>query len=195
MASSISDHGVDLIVRFEGFRSDWYQCSAHVWTIGYGHAEARRDGEVTDEDLPAGYQAPLTEEQAANLLRRDLDRYEKVVRDSVEVELSQDRFDALVSFCYNVGSGAFRGSTLLKKVNAGAHEDAAQQFHRWKYVDGEVSPGLVRRREAEAALYREQIDEALEIDPEPIDPAPSQPVPVSMDLDDPDHYPIRSVVG
>jgi GH24 family phage-related lysozyme (muramidase) len=150
---------------------------------------------VTDEDLPAGYRAPLTEEEAADLLRSDLDRYERVVRDSVEVELSQDRFDALVSFCYNVGSGAFRGSTLLKKVNAEAHEEAAEQFLRWKYVDGEVSRGLLRRREAEAALYRGQIDEALEFEPETIDPAPIQPVPVSMDLDDPDHYPIRSVVG
>lgn len=192
---SLSDRGFEFIIRFEGFRPDWYQCSANVWTIGYGHAEGRRDGEVSDEDLPPGYRAPLSEEKAAELLRNDVDRYEEVVADSVEVELSQNQFDALVSFCFNVGSGAFRGSTLLKRVNDGDHEEAAEQFLRWKYVDGKVSEGLLRRREAEAALYREQLEEAFDVDPEPVDPAPVQPVAVSMDLDDPDHYPIRSITG
>lgn len=191
--ASLSERGIDLIIRFEGFRPDWYQCSANVWTIGYGHAEKERDGRVTDEDLPAGYEAPLSEEEAADLLARDLSQYERTVEDSVEVELSQNQFDALTSFCYNVGSGAFRGSTLLKRINEGNHEEAAEQFLRWKYVDGEVAQGLLRRREAEAALYREEPEEAFDVEPEPVDPAPVQPVPVSMDLDDPDHYPIRSV--
>lgn len=53
--ASVSERGIDLIARFEGFRPDWYQCSANVWTIGYGHAEKERDGRVTDDDLPAGY--------------------------------------------------------------------------------------------------------------------------------------------
>lgn len=130
---NISERGIDLITRFEGFRSNWYQCSANVWTIGYGHAEKERDGRVSGEDLPTGYEAPLSE------------------------------------------------------------EEAAEGFLRWEYVDGEVSEGLLRRRKAEAALYREEPEAAFNIEPEPIDPAPVQPVPVSMDLDDPDHYPIRSV--
>lgn len=189
---TISDDGIELIKRFEAFRPSWYQCAANVWTCGYGHAETSRDGEVTEADLPVGFSVPLTEEGAEELLQRDLERYERAVDENVEDELSQSQFDALVSFCYNVGIGAFRGSTLLKRVNQADHEAAADQFLRWKYADGEVLEGLLRRRKAEAALYRADRPGVLEVEPAEIDPAPVQPVPVRLDLEDPDHYPIRS---
>lgn len=189
----ISDDGLELIKRFEAYRADWYQCSANVWTCGFGHAESRRDGTVTEDDLPEGFSVPLSRTAAEELLALDLDGYEHAVNENVRVDLTQSQFDALTSFCYNVGVGAFRGSTLLKKVNAERHEEAAEQFLRWKYVDGEVVEGLVRRREAESELYRGRSEKALEVEPRSVDPAPVQPVPVRLDLDDPDHYPIRYV--
>jgi len=152
VAMKTSRVGVDLIKKFEGLhkvmqdgRIRSYRCPAGRWTIGYGHTKGVRSG------------MHITKEQADQFLLEDLQEYEKAVSDHVEVPLSQAQFDALVSFAFNVGVGAFRTSTLLKRLNAGRFEDIPEQLMRWNKatVDGvkTVLPGLTRRRAAEAALF------------------------------------------
>lgn len=123
-------------------------------TVGYGHMI--RQG----EDFSKG----LTKEQALALLKRDIKRYEDAVIVYVSTPLNQNQFDALVSFVFNIGIGAFRKSTLLVKLNAGDYEGAAPQFNRWTKgkVEGEVVslPGLVRRRASERALFSLRVAES-----------------------------------
>jgi len=87
------------------------------------------------------------------LLKNDLNVFEKAVGELVKVKLSQSQFDALVSFAFNVGSGALKRSTLLRKLNAGNYVDAANEFHRWNKAKGKVLKGLSRRRASEAYLF------------------------------------------
>lgn len=137
----ISEAGLDLIKSHEGFRSDAYLCPAGVWTIGYGHTGDVEEGQS------------VTEEEAEELLLRDVAFAEDAINSLVEVELSQQMFDALVCFVYNVGVGAFEQSTLLRLLNQGQMEKAAEQFLRWNKAGGKELAGLTRRREAERALF------------------------------------------
>ncbi len=137
----ISTNGLNLIKHFEGLRLRAYQCSANVWTIGYGHT-----ADVGENDV-------ITEEEALSFLRQDVAESERAVNKHVHVPLTQNQFDALVSFVFNLGVGNFRTSTLLKKLNAGDDDGAAQEFGRWIHAGGKALPGLVRRREAERALF------------------------------------------
>jgi GH24 family phage-related lysozyme (muramidase) len=138
---SLSAQGLDLVKRFEGLRLAAYQDSAGVWTIGYGHTGNVRPGQR------------ITEAQAEQLLRKDVAWAEDAVRKNVDVPLSQGQFDALVSFTFNLGSGALQRSTLLKKLNAGDYAGAQAEFGRFVHAGGRVLPGLVRRRADEAALF------------------------------------------
>jgi lysozyme len=138
----ISDKGLKLIKDFEGLKLTSYLCPANVWTIGYGSTGPHVKQGMT-----------ITEKEAEDLLKEDVKRFEECVTDAVEVDLTQDEFDALVSFSFNVGCGAFMGSTLLRLLNAGNKQAAAQQFPRWNKAAGQVLAGLTRRREAEKALY------------------------------------------
>lgn len=133
--------GQDLIKEFEGLRLNAYQCSAGVWTIGYGCTS-----NVKSDDV-------VTEIQAGELLIRDLSRVENALIKHVHVPLNQNQFDALVSFTFNVGIHAFCHSTLLEKLNAGDYSDAAHQLLRWVQVRKVCQPGLVRRREKEKELF------------------------------------------
>lgn len=137
----ISEVGLDLIKSHEGFRSDAYLCPAGVWTIGYGHTGDVEEGQS------------VTEEEAEELLLQDVAFAEDAVNSLVEVELSQQMFDALVCFVYNVGVGAFEQSTLLRFLNQGQMEEAAEQFLRWNKAGGKELTGLTRRREAERDLF------------------------------------------
>ncbi|MCP1104855.1 lysozyme [Serratia nevei] len=137
----IGTNGLNLIKHFEGLKLRAYQCSAHVWTIGYGHTV-----DVSANDV-------ITEEEALYFLHQDVAESERAVNQYVHVPLTQNQFDALVSFVFNLGVGNFRTSTLLKKLNAGDDDGAAQEFGRWIHAGGKVLPGLVRRREAERALF------------------------------------------
>lgn len=137
----VSEKGVALIKHFEGLRLNAYQCSAGVWTIGYGHTTHVRPGDV------------VSEEQADFMLRQDITESERCVNRYVTAMLTQFQFDALVSFTFNLGGGNLHNSTLLKKINAGDFAGAVQQFSRWVYAGGVKSPGLVRRREAEKRLF------------------------------------------
>ena len=139
-----SQQGVSLIKRFEGLRLEAYRCPRGVLTIGYGHTKDVTDGEQ------------ITEEQAEELLRVDLRHAERFVSFYC-INLKQQQFDALVSFVYNVGSGNFKGSTLLKKVKADPDDPTIRnEFEKWVKAGGEVLPGLVTRRKEEADLYFSQ---------------------------------------
>lgn len=136
-------NGLNLIKQFEGLKLHAYRCPADVWTIGYGHT------------VSVGANDVITEEQAIDLLRQDVAESERAINQHVHVPLTQNQFDALISFIFNLGVGNFRTSTLLKKLNAGDYEGAAQEFRRWVKAGGKTLPGLVRRREAESALFLE----------------------------------------
>lgn len=137
----ISEYGIHIIKHFEGVSLRAYQCSSGVWTIGYGHTAGVSPGDI------------INEVQAEDFLREDIVDSENVVNMLVTVPLRQSQFDALVSFVFNLGSGNFRSSTLLKKVNAGDHTGAAEEFLRWVNAAGRPLPGLIRRRKAERNLY------------------------------------------
>jgi lysozyme len=138
----ISERGLDLIRRFEGLELTAYRCPAGVWTIGHGH---------TGPEVREG--KSITPAEAEAMLRADLIRLEEGVARSAG-PCTQGQYDALVSFAFNLGLGALRSSTLLKKHKAGEHRLAAAEFGRWIHAGGRRLPGLVRRRAAEADLYR-----------------------------------------
>ena len=121
-------------------------------TIGYGHLLTK--DELTSELVEIGnvnveYWQGLTEEQAIELFDQDLDWAESAVNRNVNVELNQNQFEALVSFVFNVGSGAFRKSTLLRKLNVGEYDEVPNQLRRWTRSGGRVMQGLINRREHE----------------------------------------------
>ena len=134
--------GLALTEEFEGCRLTAYQDQVGVWTIGYGH---------TGPDVEPGLTISLDQAQA--LLAEDVRSAVECVNNSVTVNLIQEEFDALVDFAYNVGNGAFKGSRMLHILNSGDYAGAAAQFQRWDHVGDTVSPGLLRRRQAEAALF------------------------------------------
>lgn len=140
-----SKNGLALTEQFEGCSLNAYQDQVGVWTIGYGH---------TGADVQAGLTITLAQAQA--LLLSDVAASASFVNQAVTVALVQDEFDALVDFVFNLGRGAFAGSTLLRDLNAGNFTVAAGQFDLWDYAGGQVVAGLLRRREAEEALFTEQ---------------------------------------
>lgn len=134
--------GLALTEQFEGCELTAYQDQVGVWTIGYGH---------TGPDVVAGL--TITQDQAQALLAKDVGSAAACVNDVVTVQLSQEEFDALVDFVFNLGAGAFRGSTLLRVLNTGDFAAAAAQFDEWDRAGGAVVAGLLRRRQAETALF------------------------------------------
>lgn len=141
MKKKMGKKGLDLVKRFEGCFLKAYKCPANVWTIGYGHTKTVKPGQL------------ITHEEAEELLKKDMKEFENHVNKLVKVELTQNQFDALVSFTFNVGAGALKRSTLLKKLNRGDYDGAANEFRRWNRGGGRVLRGLVRRRAAEKDLF------------------------------------------
>lgn len=136
-----SQKGIDLIKRFEGCSLTAYKCPAGRWTIGYGHTNGVEKGQK------------ITKKQAESYLKEDVELYEDGVNKYVSAPLTQNQFDALVSFCYNCGLGAFKTSTLRQKLNAGDYTGAAKEFPRWNKSSGQVLNGLIARRKAEKELF------------------------------------------
>ena len=132
---------VHLIKEFEGCKLQAYKCPADVWTIGYGHTDGVKEGDV------------ITQEKADALLAADIDLFSSGVKRLVSANLDYNQLGALVSFAFNVGLGNFRHSSLLRLVNQGDFLDAANEFLKWNKANGKVLPGLTRRREAERALF------------------------------------------
>jgi len=139
----LSETGLNLVKQFEGLRLNTYNDSAGLPTIGYGHLLK------TGESFSDG----ITEAYASVLLHNDLETAEMAVNRLVKVPLTQNQFDALVDFTFNLGPGALAGSTLLRLLNSGDFAAAAAQFERWVHAGGVPLPGLIRRRRAEAELF------------------------------------------
>ena len=148
----LSKKGARFIATFEGFRSELYDDPAGHCTIGCGHLvhHGRCDGSE-----PAEFRRGITRERALELLLEDASQAADAVNGSVRVPLNQHQFDALVSFVFNVGAGAFGESTLLKKLNEGRYQDVPKQLDRWVKAGGRTLEGLVRRRKAEGELFAE----------------------------------------
>lgn len=139
-----SEEGLSLIRCFEGFSETAYICAGGYPTIGYGHVILA--GEVFSE--------PINKARATALLRKDVLAAELGVKRHIQAALNQHQFDALVSFTFNLGSGALQRSTLRRVVNRGTHDDVPRELRRWVFAGGRKLRGLVRRRDAEAILYK-----------------------------------------
>lgn len=137
----ISSKGLALIQEFEGCRLTAYLDAVGVPTIGWGSTHGVYLGQC------------ITQEQADEMLRTDLKPCEDAVRTLVKVPLTQGQFDALCSFVYNLGEGAFSQSTLLKLLNQQYYHSAADEFLRWNRAGGQILPGLTRRRMAERQMF------------------------------------------
>ena len=167
----LSPAGEALMHKFEGYRDKPYLCPAHIWTIGYGHVLYQeqirlpmvRPPGKTKEDIPMiRSEYPLkpednrvwSKEEINELFRIDLPPFERgVLRLIPGVDGRQGAFDALVSFAYNAGLGNLQRSQIRIRANRGDWEGAAEAFKQWTKGGGKVLPGLVRRRNAEIALF------------------------------------------
>ena len=136
-------NGTKILKFFEGCKLTAYQDSVGVWTIGYGHTKGVYAG------------MSITQEEAEQMLLTELEEYEGYVEKYVTVPLTQNQFDALVVWVYNLGPTNFRKSTLLKELNSGNYTAAGKEITRWNKAGGKVLAGLVKRREAAAELFNE----------------------------------------
>ena len=143
----ISEKGLSLVRQFEGLRAAAYKCSAGVWTIGYGHTQQVKAGQV------------ITKAQADAFLQLDISKADATIQRLVKVPINQNERDALASFIFNLGAGAFESSTLLKKINEGDKQSAANEFLKWDKFRNPVTKkletltGLTKRRVAEKSLF------------------------------------------
>lgn len=135
--------GINLIKEFEGLKLGKYKDAVGLWTIGYGHL-------IRPEET---FDRRLTEEEAESLLRKDLQEAEKGIKRLVSVPLTQNQFDALVSFVFNVGVGRLENSTLLKRLNVKDYPAAAAELLKWNKAGGKKLAGLTRRRKEEKTLF------------------------------------------
>ena len=139
----LGERGTEILKYFDGCKLTAYQDSVGVWTIGYGHTKGVYNGMT------------ITQEEAEQMLLTELEEYEGYIENMVTVPLTQNQFDALVVWIYNLGPTNFKNSTLLKELNAGNYNAAGQEITRWNKAGGKVLAGLVKRREAEAELFNE----------------------------------------
>src|ERR1700712_3772891 len=137
-----SQKGIDLIKFYEGLSLKVYDDAVGKPTTGYGHLIKPGESFTT-----------LTQQQAEDLLRKDLVQFEVGVNQAVTVPLTQNQFDSLISFSFNLGVANLKSSTLLKKLNAKDYAGASLEFERWNKAGGKVLAGLTKRRLAEKALF------------------------------------------
>ena len=145
-AKTVSNSGMVLICGFEGLKLKAYDDGVGVWTIGFGTTIYPNGIKVKKGDT-------CTEVQSKAYMAHDLKKFESAVNSAVTVPINQNQFDALVSLAYNIGTSAFKNSTLVKKLNAGDIRGAAAQFDVWNKGGGKVMQGLVNRRAKEKALF------------------------------------------
>lgn len=163
----ISRSGIDLITRWEGCKLSAYKDGGGVWTIGYGHTSAAGAPEVK-----AGLKISL--QDAKDIFTRDVVKYEAAVDKAINRPMTQGQFDAMVSLCYNIGPGAFAGSTLVRKFNAGDVAGAKKAFGSWIKDNGKVVKGLQNRRADEQNHFTLPIP-TMGAQPLPHSPAPTTP--------------------
>ncbi len=138
---NISKEGIDLIKHFEGCRLEAYEDAVGVPTIAYGRIKDVKMGDS------------CTQAQAEAWLDEELHEYEGYINDAVTVTLTQNQFDSLVSWVYNLGPSNLKSSTMLKVLNKEQYADVPEQIQRWNKAGGKVLKGLTKRRNAEALLF------------------------------------------
>ncbi len=139
-----SDVLIDKLKQFEGYRAKAYRCPAGVWTCGYGHTKGVTARTVCDK------------KKAEEWLRKDFEPIESFLSAVPEITKTQGRFDACADFCFNLGTGAFKGSTLFKKIKDRASASVIQlEFLKWVYSNGKPLEGLKSRRRWEAQRFIE----------------------------------------
>jgi lysozyme len=136
-----SEKGKEFIKHFEGCKLEAYQCSGDVWTIGCGHTRGVEEGDK------------ISKKQADALLSADIEMVETHVQRLITVDLDQSQWDAVVSWCFNLGCGNLRASTMLQVINSGELDKVSEQIIRWDKVGKKAVAGLTRRRKAEADLF------------------------------------------
>lgn len=143
----LNSEGYNVIKKHEGLKLKAYQDSVGIWTIGYGNITYEDGSKVKQGDV-------ITQDRAECLFRYFADKFATKVDRLVKSNVNQNQFNALVSFAYNIGLGAFESSTLLKFVNANPNDgNIAKQFLRWNKAGGKEIKGLTNRRIEESALY------------------------------------------
>ncbi len=156
----MSDNGLELLKQWEGFKLEVYKDSAGLPTIGVGHLLTKSElasSKIVIGGVPVQYADGLTDQQVLDLLSQDVTPADQAVNTGVTVELNQNQFDALVSFTFNVGVGAFTSSTLLKVLNQQQYDQVPTQLLRWTRAGGQVVQGLVNRRQNEIKLWNGEI--------------------------------------
>lgn len=163
-----SSAGIALLKKWEGCELKAYQDGGGVWTIGYGLTTAAGIVQVYRGMV-------ITEAQAADYLARALVKYERTVVEAIKRPMTQNQFDAMVSLCYNIGQGAFAGSTLVRRFNSGDIDGAADAFLMWVKDNGRFVKGLENRRKDERALFIKPSSSAAGSSGQP--PPPTSPLP------------------
>lgn len=152
MKMELSSIGRELIKKFEGCKLTSYKCSAGVWTIGYGNTQYENGKYVSQGDK-------ITQEYADKLFLLIVKDFELMTSKLITSVITQNQFDSLVSFCYNVGVGNLKTSTLLKKVNINPNDITIKdEFMKWNKANKKVIEGLTKRRREESNLYFLQLN-------------------------------------
>jgi len=154
----VSDNALKAIMHHEGVRLKPYRCPARLWTIGVGHVIEASHAKVPFEErsyleIPDGWNRKLSMDEVNAILAADLQRFERGVLRYCPRGITQGRFDALVSFAFNVGLGTLQRSTLRQKHNRGDYDGAADEFLKYCLAGGKVLKGLLNRRKDERAIY------------------------------------------
>lgn len=139
--NKVSQECIDMMHHFEGWRNEAYLDPVGIPTIGVGFIDGVKMGDY------------MTDEEIVIRLRQELTRFKRSVGSRVTVKITQQQYDSLVSFAYNLGKASLKRSTLLRKLNSGKYQEASQEFLRWNRAGGRVLLGLQRRRDAERLMF------------------------------------------
>lgn len=159
MPKTMSEEGRKKLAEWEGVRLTLYMDVAGYSTIGVGHLLTKDElssGKIWIAGQPVRYAGGLTQQHALDLLAQELKSFEDAINQAVTVPLAQNQFDALVSFSYNVGAGAFKNSTLLKLLNQRQYDQVPNQLRRWIFAGGKKRVGLINRRNKEIEMWNGQ---------------------------------------
>jgi lysozyme len=147
----INQAGIDLIKKWEGLRRSAYQDAVGIWTIGYGHTSKAGPPEVKPGMV-------IEEQTADEILRRDISKFEQAVFKCVTYPVNENQFSACVSLCFNIGPSNFRKSLLVRRLNEGNIEAAANAFLSWRKAGGLILSGLIARRKEERELFLKEVN-------------------------------------
>jgi lysozyme len=143
----VNAEGYALLKKFEGCVLKAYRCPANVWTIGFGNTFYEDGTKVKEGDV-------ITQQRADELAKYIVEQFATSIRAMIKQPLNENQFSACVSLAYNIGTGGFKKSSVLRKLNVNPTDQTiADSFRLWNKGGGVVLKGLVRRREAEIALY------------------------------------------